>query len=65
MPNEDKVQRDLYSAFLIQNADSTLTGFDDSELDRKYDSFKTMHDAKIARLSMIHAPSSTGVKWAV
>ena len=65
MPNGDKVQRDLYSAFLIQNTDSSLTGFDDVALQQKYDSFKTMHDAEIVRLTTIQTPSSTGVKCAV
>ena len=64
MPNGDKIQRDLYSAFLIQNTNRKRDGFTQSKLQRKYDHFKEMHDLEIARLSMIQTPSSAGVKRA-
>ena len=62
MPDGTKVQRDLYSAFLIQNTNSTHDGFEQELLDAKYPKFKVMYDAEIQRLSTIVMPSSAGVK---
>ena len=64
LPNGDTVQRDLYSAFLIQSTNDTLDGFVQQDLDAKYPAFKILHDAEIERLSFIHTPSSTGVRCA-
>ena len=65
LPNGDHIQRDLYSAFLIQNTNNTLDGFDNAELDSKYSKFKALHDMEIERLRHIWMPSSVGVKHAV
>ena len=64
LPNGDIVQRDLYSAFLIQNTNANLDGFIKSRLDRKYPAFKALHDLEINRLSTIAMPSSTGIQCA-
>lgn len=64
LPNGDSIQRDLYSAFLIQNTNATLDGFEQSLLDNKYEVFKLNHDKEIIRLSFMNTPSSTGVKRA-
>ena len=63
MPDGTKVQRDLYSAFLIQNTNFTHNGFEQEMLEAKYPKFKEMHDAEIQRLSTTVMPSSTGVKY--
>lgn len=59
-----KVQRDLYSAFLLQNTNDTLDGFIQKNLDEKYPNFKSMHDVEIERLKQTSTPSSTGVRKA-
>lgn len=50
LQNGDILQRDLYSAFLLMNADDTLKKPDDNLLDRTYDTFKKLHDKEIKRL---------------
>ena len=62
MPNGDRIQRDIYSAFLIQCTNRKLDGFTRSALKRKYEKFKAMHDQEIERLSFKVMPSSVGVK---
>lgn len=62
LPNGDRIQRDLYSALLIQNVQPTLDQFDDEKINRRYPGFKVLHDAEIERLSHTKTPSSTGVK---
>lgn len=57
-----KVQRDLYSAFLLQNTNATLDGFVQGQLNEKYANFKSMHDTEIERLKQRTNPSSTGVR---
>lgn len=57
-----KVQRDLYSAFLLQNTNDTLDGFVQEQLKAKYANFKSMHDEEIERLKHCNTPSSTGVR---
>ena len=48
--NGDKVQRDLYSAFLIMNVRNDLKSIDIEECNKTYDHFKQMHDKEIIRL---------------
>ena len=62
MPDGRKIQRDLYSAFLIQNTNKELNGFIQSLLEEKYHTFCVLHDREIERLQSIDTPSSTGVK---
>lgn len=57
-----KVQRDLYSAFLLQNTNETLDGFVQEKLNDKFPNFKSMHDMEIERLKQYSTPSSTGVR---
>lgn len=45
--NGDKVQRDLYSAFLIKNSNKTLNEIDLIKCSETYDSFKKLHDIEI------------------
>lgn len=62
MPDGTKIQRDLYSAFLIQYTNETLDGFIQSLLEENFENFKKLHDAEIERLQFVDTPSSTGVK---
>lgn len=64
MPNGDKIQRNLYSAFLIQNINDTLDGFNEKLLNDNYDNFKVMHNKEIERLRLIPKKklSSMGIK---
>ena len=44
------MQRDLYSAFLLMNADASLEKPDETRCDLNYITFKKLHDREIARL---------------
>lgn len=57
---EHKVQRDLYSAFLIQHVTKTLDSYNLDDLKRDFDHFLTMHDAEISRLI---AMEKSGVRF--
>lgn len=57
---DDRVQRDLYSAFLIMNTTDTLDGISRKACQKKYISFKTMHDAEIDRLKELDNPA---LRW--
>ena len=59
-----KIQRDLYSAFLIQHTNADLKSFDQSSCDRDFRAFMVMHDRAIGRLkaSNKYLPSSMGIK---
>ena len=50
LANGDVLQRDLYSAFLLMNADSTLEKPDESRCDLYYVTFKELHDKEMNRL---------------
>lgn len=62
MPDGTTVQRDLYSAFLIQNVDGTLKSVDRSLCEQSYQQFLRLHTQEIERLSEIATPSSTGIR---
>lgn len=57
---DDKIQRDLYSAFLIMNTTDKLDSIDRKACQQKYSKFKTMHDAEIQRLKGIDTPA---LRW--
>ena len=49
--NEDiKIQRDLYSAFLIMNVNNDLKSINNEECESKFDKFIEMHNKEINRL---------------
>lgn len=50
MPDGRRIQRDLYSAFLLQHMNETRTGFDKDALIRDYERFVTLHDQCIEEL---------------
>ena len=63
LQNGDIVQRDLYSAFLLMNADETLTYPEQELCSQSYAHFKRLHDIEIQRLQNDEKPhlSSFGI----
>lgn len=59
----DKIQRDLYSAFLIKNSNSDLTKADREKCNAEYPQFKKLHNKEIKRLqnSSIKKLQSLGI----
>ena len=58
--NEDiKIQRDMYSAFLIMNVKGNLKEIDRDKCIETYDNFKILHDKEINRLKEI---KNNGIK---
>ena len=62
MPDGTKVQRDLYSAFLIQNVEDSLKQIDTERCNQSYNSFLFLHDKEIQRLTLLVTPSSMGIQ---
>jgi len=48
--NGIKVQRDMYSAFLIMNTESDLKSFDTQKCNDRFDNFYRLHNAEVDRL---------------
>lgn len=59
--NGIRIQRDLYSAFLIMNISDDLECFDIEKCNDRFDNFKNLHDVEIQRLSQTATLSSMGV----
>jgi len=57
---EFKIQRDLYSAFLIMNVNDDLKSIDREKCIDKFQNFKLLHDKEIERLKSIDL--SNGLK---
>lgn len=63
MPDGHRIQRDLYSAFLLQHTLPDLSGFDDAALHDDYANFVILHDAVIQELpSRSKVLSSMGIR---
>ena len=45
-----KIQRDIYSAFLIMNINNDLESFDINKCNDRFDNFKKLHDIEVERL---------------
>ena len=45
-----KIQRDMYSAFLIMNINNDLESFDIDKCNNRFDNFKKLHDIEVNRL---------------
>ncbi|WP_432647672.1 hypothetical protein [Mitsuokella sp.] len=56
-----KIQRDMYSAFLIQNVNPDLKTFDLEKCNRRFPDFIQMHNAEVTRLLGNHNLSSIGI----
>lgn len=66
MPDGNRIQRDLYSAFLLQHYDSQSESFDQETLERDYPQFVRLHNQTIQRLSALpKTPSSMGIRRSV
>ncbi|GHU56968.1 hypothetical protein AGMMS49975_21410 [Clostridia bacterium] len=50
MIDEEKVQRDMYSAFLIMNVDDDLKSINREKCLDRYGKFKQLHDVEIERI---------------
>ena len=50
MPDGRRIQRDMYSAFLLQHMNKAQDGFDLDALDRDYERFIILHDHMIEQL---------------
>ena len=59
--NGEKVQRDMYSAFLIMNVNPDLESFDLNKCNERYDNFKELHDVEVDRLKLKKNLSSIGI----
>ncbi|MBU9724098.1 transposase [Bacillus alkalicola] len=57
-----KIQRDLYSAFLLMNCKNNLTEIDRDRCNQSFEQFRSMHDLEIERLKLKEkTPVSMGV----
>ena len=48
--NGIKIQRDMYSAFLIMNIDADLKSFDIDKCNDRFENFYRLHDLEVERL---------------
>lgn len=63
MPDGERIQRDLYSAFLLQHYDPQTNTFDANSLHQDYPQFVQYHHDAVLRLyAMPKTPSSMGIK---
>ena len=66
MPDGRRIQRDLYSAFLLQHMNSECTDFDKEALCRDYEKFVILHDQAMERVMSLPNPlTSMGVRRSV
>ena len=66
MPDGHRIQRDLYSAFLLQHYDPLTGGFDLPSLQHDYPQFLQYHQQTIQYLSSIpKTPSSMGIHQSI
>ncbi|ONI46311.1 hypothetical protein AN641_01705 [Candidatus Epulonipiscioides gigas] len=56
-----KVQRDMYSAFLIMNVNEDLESINDKKCENRFDKFVKLHDKEINRLKLNKNLSSMGI----
>lgn len=59
--NGNKVQRDLYSAFLIQHTNNNLNSINQEGCNKDFNGFLTLHNMEIERLIGLHNLSSMGI----
>jgi len=56
-----KVQRDIYSAYLIKNVNGDLRTVNDEQCINDFDVFLEMHDKELLRLQGLNNLSSVGI----
>ena len=49
--NEIKIQRDIYSAFLIMNIGDDLKNFDIDKCNKRFENFDRLHNLEVDRLT--------------
>lgn len=59
--NKIKVQRDIYSAYLIKNVNGDLETIDNDKCIRDFDNFLKLHNIEIERLQGLNNLSSIGI----
>ena len=59
--NGIKVQRDLYSAFLIMNVADDLRSFDTNKCNERFENFYRLHNLEVERLTGYKTLSSIGI----
>ena len=59
--NSEKVQRDMYSAFLLMNVGSDLKSIDKEKCNERYANFKVKHDEEVQMLASKRNISSIGI----
>ena len=63
MPDGERIQRDMYSAFLLQHYDPQTNNFNIASLQQDYPQFVQYHHQAIQRLSTVaKTPSSMGIR---
>lgn len=66
MPDGRRIQRDMYSAFLLQHYDPNTEQFDQASLEADYPQFVSLHDQTILRLSQLPKTlSSMGIRRSI
>lgn len=53
MPDGRRIQRDIYSAFLLQHVTPQRDGFSDEALQQDYENFVSLHDSVIQQLRLM------------
>lgn len=61
MVDGHKVQRDMYSAFLIMNVDDNLESYNLEKCNSRFDNFLELHDKEVNRLKGRHNLKSIGI----
>lgn len=59
--NENKIQRDMYSAFLIMNINNDLQSFNIEKCNNRFDNFLELHNIEVLRLLKQKNLKSVGV----
>lgn len=59
---DKRIQRDLYSAYLLQHVNNDLKSFDKDSISMNFENFISMHDKEVQRLKGNKNLSSMGIK---
>ena len=59
--NENKIQRDMYSAFLIMNINDDLQSFNIEKCNNRFENFLELHNKEVQRLSKCKNLKSIGI----
>lgn len=59
--NGDKIQRDMYSAFLIMNVNNDLKTINQAKCNERFENFLTLHNSEVERLTGLNNLSSIAI----